>query len=159
VVGDWRRLHNEELLNLYASPYIIIFSRIRPLGLFRFRILFSETYESIGQLIGLLGRGIGRRKASTYTQDNTTQKNADTHPCLEWDSNLWSQCSSGRRQYVPQTAGPLGPAYIFRMVKSGRMTRLEHVTHMGVMRNAYKVFGRKTWWEEELAELGVSGRI
>jgi hypothetical protein len=37
------------------------------------------------------------------TQDNATQKNADTHPCLEWDSNSRSQCSSGRRQYVPQT--------------------------------------------------------
>jgi hypothetical protein len=23
VVGGWRRLHNEELHNLYASPYII----------------------------------------------------------------------------------------------------------------------------------------
>jgi hypothetical protein len=31
-------------------------SRIRPLGVFRFRILFSETYESIGQLVGLLVR-------------------------------------------------------------------------------------------------------
>jgi len=31
------------------------------------------------------------------TQDNTTQKNADTHPCLEWNSNTWSQCSSGLR--------------------------------------------------------------
>jgi len=32
------------------------------------------------------------------TQVNTTQKNADTHPCLEH-----------RRQFVPQTARPLGP--------------------------------------------------
>jgi hypothetical protein len=33
-------------------------SRIRPLGLFRFRIYFSETYKSIRQLVGILGRGI-----------------------------------------------------------------------------------------------------
>jgi hypothetical protein len=31
VVGGWRRLHNEELQNLYASPYsmVIILRRIR----------------------------------------------------------------------------------------------------------------------------------
>jgi hypothetical protein len=43
------------------------------------------------------------------TQDNTTHKNAYTLPCLERDSNLRSQCSSGRREFVPQTAQPLGP--------------------------------------------------
>jgi hypothetical protein len=31
------------------------------------------------------------------TQDSTTQKNADTHPCFEQDSNARSQCSSGWR--------------------------------------------------------------
>jgi hypothetical protein len=66
---------------------IISLSRIRPHGLFRFRIYFSETFESIGQVIGLLGRGIGPTHGlSIYIQDNTTQKNAGTHPCLEWDS-------------------------------------------------------------------------
>jgi hypothetical protein len=44
------------------------------------------------------------------TQDNTRQKNVDIHPCLERDSNPRSQCSSGRRQYVTQTARPLGTA-------------------------------------------------
>jgi hypothetical protein len=33
------------------------------------------------------------------TQDNTTQKHTDTHPCLKQDSNLRFQRSSGRRQY------------------------------------------------------------
>jgi hypothetical protein len=44
------------------------------------------------------------------TWDNTTQKNTDTHPCLKWDSNPWSQCSSCKRQYVPHTMWPLGLA-------------------------------------------------
>jgi len=44
------------------------------------------------------------------TQDNT-QKNADTQTCLEWDLNPRSQFSSGRIQYVTQTARPLGPAF------------------------------------------------
>jgi len=42
-----------------------------------------------------------RTVTSLPTQDNTTQKNEDTYPCLEGDSNPRSQCSSGRRQYVP----------------------------------------------------------
>jgi len=57
--------------------------------------LTSETYESIfGRLVGFFGRGSARSKAAT------TQKNADTHPFLERDSNPRSQCSSGRRPYV-----------------------------------------------------------
>jgi len=51
-------------------------------------------------LVGLLGRGSARRKASTYTGQQNT-KNTDTHPCLELDSNPRSQCSSGVRQNVP----------------------------------------------------------
>jgi len=35
------------------------------------------------------------------TQDSTTQKNTDTHSCLEWDSNPQSQCLSGWRPYMP----------------------------------------------------------
>jgi hypothetical protein len=51
--------------------YIII-SRIRPLGLFRFRIYFSETYESTGQLVGLLGPG-DRPNARPLPTHRTTQ--------------------------------------------------------------------------------------
>jgi len=29
VVGGWRRLHNEELHNLYTSPRVIISTRMR----------------------------------------------------------------------------------------------------------------------------------
>jgi hypothetical protein len=35
------------------------------------------------------------------TQDNTTQKHVDTRPYPKQDSNLRSQCSSSRRQYLP----------------------------------------------------------
>jgi len=45
-----------------------------------------------------LDGGSARLKAFIYTQDNTTQKNADTHPCPERDSNPRSQCSRGRDQ-------------------------------------------------------------
>jgi hypothetical protein len=35
------------------------------------------------------------------TQEKTNRINAHRHPCLEWDSNRWFQCSSGRRQFMP----------------------------------------------------------
>jgi hypothetical protein len=44
------------------------------------------------------------------TQDNTTQRNANIHSYSEQDSNLQSQHSSDRRQYLPQTARILRPA-------------------------------------------------
>jgi hypothetical protein len=66
---DWTNNIKEDLntdLPLNALIIMIIInrrrcrlSRIRPLGLFRFRAYFSETYGSIGSLVGLLGRGIG----------------------------------------------------------------------------------------------------
>jgi hypothetical protein len=36
------------------------------------------------QLVGLLGGGIS---TVLNTQDNTNRRNADRHPCLEWNSN------------------------------------------------------------------------
>jgi hypothetical protein len=85
-------------------------SRMKPLGLSRFRIYFSDIYESIWTGGRTPWTGDQPDSRPLFTQDNTAQKNADTHPCLEWDSNPRSQCSSGRRQYVPQTSRPLEPA-------------------------------------------------
>jgi hypothetical protein len=36
-----------------------------------------------------------------YTEQHKHRTNANRHPCLEWDSNLRSQCSSERRQFMP----------------------------------------------------------
>jgi hypothetical protein len=50
-------------------------SRIRPLGLFRFGTYFSETYKSIGQLVGYLGRGISpTQDLYLHTGKHNTQK-------------------------------------------------------------------------------------
>jgi len=35
------------------------------------------------------------------TQDSTTHKIPDIHPCLKRDSNPWFQCSSGPRPSAP----------------------------------------------------------
>jgi hypothetical protein len=62
---------------------------------------FLFTYGSIRHLVGLLGQGISPAPRPLPTQDNTTQRNRDTHPCPKQDSNPRSQCSSSRRQYLP----------------------------------------------------------
>jgi len=35
------------------------------------------------------------------TQDGTIRKNANNHPCLEWDSNPRSGCPCGPRPHAP----------------------------------------------------------
>jgi len=53
-------------------------------------------------LVGLLDQGISPAPRPLPTRRTTqTQRNADTHPCPEQGSNLWSKCSSSRRQYLP----------------------------------------------------------
>jgi hypothetical protein len=41
------------------------------------------------------------------TGQHKHRKSADIQPCSEWDSNLWSGCVSGRRQYTLHIARPL----------------------------------------------------
>jgi hypothetical protein len=41
-----------------------------------------------------------------HTEQHKHRINAHRHPCLEWDSNPRSQCSSGRREFMPWTARP-----------------------------------------------------
>jgi len=77
-----------------------------------FRTYFSEIYKSIWTLGSILWTGDQPDARPLPTQDDTPHKNADTHPCLEWDPNPRSQCSSGRRQYVPQSARLLRSAAI-----------------------------------------------
>jgi hypothetical protein len=54
------------------------------------------------QLVGLLGRGISLLQGCyLHTEQHKHRINAHRHPCLEWDSNPWSQCSSRRRRFMP----------------------------------------------------------
>jgi hypothetical protein len=69
------------------------------MNLFRY---FGRTPQMGNQLIA----------RPLLTQDRTIQKNVDIHPCLEQGLIAESQCSSGPRSYVPQTAWPLGLALL-----------------------------------------------
>jgi hypothetical protein len=58
---------------------------------------FAPLQLNLEQSVGLLGRWISpSQERCLYTH----RINAGKHPCLEWDSNPWSQCSSGRRQFM-----------------------------------------------------------
>jgi hypothetical protein len=55
----------------------------------------SLQFVHLRQSVGLLGWGISPSQGRYLTQ----AQNEHRHPCLEWDSNPGSQCSSGRRQF------------------------------------------------------------
>jgi hypothetical protein len=95
--------------NITVKVCIIIIFHGLGLLASNFRIYFSETYEYTWTIGGTPSRGDQPDAKPLSTQDNTTQKNVDTHLRSEWDSSTRSQFSSGRRQYVAQTARPLGP--------------------------------------------------
>jgi hypothetical protein len=51
---------------------------------------------------GLLGRGFRPSQGRyLHAEQRKYRINAHRHPCLEWDSNPRSQCSSGRRRFMP----------------------------------------------------------
>jgi hypothetical protein len=58
--------------------------------------LFHFSFLILRQSVGLLGRGI-RPSQGRYLHKHRINK--EKHPCFEWDSNPWSQRSSGRRQF------------------------------------------------------------
>jgi hypothetical protein len=64
------------------------------LAAFQFLHLFTQS-------VGLLGRGISPRKEPAHKGQHKHRINAHRHPCAKWGSNPWSQCLSGRRQFMP----------------------------------------------------------
>jgi hypothetical protein len=74
------------------------------------------------QSVGLLGRG-DQPVASLLT---THRINSRRHLCLEWDSNPRSQCSSGRRRFMPQTKRPLWSAWYLYCRTKIRSTTLRY---------------------------------
>jgi hypothetical protein len=62
--------------------------------------------------VGLLGQGDNPDARPLPTQNNTTQQNADAHPCLEWIRTHDPSVREAEDKYVPQTARSLGPGVI-----------------------------------------------
>jgi hypothetical protein len=72
---------------IYLPPSAALQPFDRPWSLFQFLNSIQNRQDS-------LDGGSARRKAATYTQNNTNRINAHRHPCLEWDSNPRFQHSS-----------------------------------------------------------------
>jgi hypothetical protein len=93
-------------------------SRIRPLGLFRFQILFFlKLMNLFGKMVGLLGRGIGPTQG-LYLHRTTQHRKTRTH----------IHASSGIRIHDPsfrtaedstclKTTRTLGPAILYLNVR------------------------------------------
>lgn len=53
---------------------------------------FSDRLSNLlRHLVGPFGRWLGSSAPHPHRTHSTTQRDADTHPCLEWDSNLRPQ--------------------------------------------------------------------
>jgi hypothetical protein len=67
-----------------------------------------HTQQSVGLLWRVISPSQGRY---LRTEQHKHGINAHRHPCLDWDSNPRSQCSNGRRRFIPQIARPLWSAH------------------------------------------------
>jgi hypothetical protein len=92
--------HREDftfLLHIYSSTALV--------DIIRF---FFFSFLIYTQPVGLLGRWISPSQGRYFhTEQHKHRLNARKHPRLDWDSNPLSQCSSGRRWFMPYTARPL----------------------------------------------------
>jgi hypothetical protein len=77
-----------------------------------------------------------RRKAATYTGQHKRTINANTHPCLEWDLEPRSQCSSGRRHALDRAATLIGVKWDYTSII--RITKRKHSSFHRQFLN--------TWW-------------
>jgi hypothetical protein len=83
VTGKWRRLHNEELNNLYSSPNII---RVIKLRRMRWAGHVARMGEGRGAYRILVGRPEGRRplgRPRRRTEDNIKMD------LQKWDGLIW----------------------------------------------------------------------
>jgi hypothetical protein len=62
------------------------------------KLFISLQFLNLGQSAVIIGWGISPSQGRYLHKHRI---NADKHPCLEWDSNPRSQCSRGRRQFMP----------------------------------------------------------
>jgi hypothetical protein len=77
-------------LSLWLSVLLLELGRF-----FSFLVLFT-----VGRT-PLTGDQPVAKPLPTHRKTQTQNKRTHRHPCLKWDSNPWSQCSSERRHSIP----------------------------------------------------------
>jgi hypothetical protein len=91
-------------LSIYLSSVYLVYmalqSFVGPWPLFQFLNLHTLGSTSWKRVSPLYGRYL-------YREHHKHRINAHRHIFFEWDSNPWSQRSSERRQFTPETARPL----------------------------------------------------
>jgi hypothetical protein len=60
---------------------------------------FSWSFYTVGRTPWTGDQPVAR--PLLYTEQHRINAHRHRHPCLKWDSNPWSQCLSGRRQFMP----------------------------------------------------------
>jgi hypothetical protein len=95
VMGQWRRLHNEELHNLYSSPSIIRMIKSRRLRLARHVARMGEKRTAyrilVGKPEGKRPIGSSRRRWAVNIKIDLRETACDDMDCLDLtqDGNKW----------------------------------------------------------------------
>jgi hypothetical protein len=75
------------------------------------------------QSVGLHGRGISPSQGRyLHIEQHKYRINAHRNACQEWNSNPRSQCSSGLKRFMPQTARPLWSPNVTMLWRIVRIT-------------------------------------
>jgi len=94
VAGGWRRLHNEELLNLYTSPNIIQVIKLRRVG-------WTRNAACIGKMRNAYKILVGKHegKKSLRSQGNRWGDNIRMdHREIGWEVVDWIKLAQERNQ-------------------------------------------------------------
>jgi hypothetical protein len=102
ISGDYPTVCLDFSLSLSLFPLALSWGTGHP-----WNASFRFSFLILRQSVRLLGREISPLQGRyLYTGQHKHRIDADRHSCLEWDSNPRSQCSSERRQFMPQAARP-----------------------------------------------------
>jgi hypothetical protein len=92
MTGDWRKLHNEELHNLYSSPNIIRMIKSRRMRWARHVARMGEKRNAYGIFVGKLDGKILLRRPRRRWVDNIKMDFRKT----VWDGRDWIELPQDR---------------------------------------------------------------